>query len=157
WESVGAAHERSGVGNLARPEELYFDPEELFTQITALDGGSLEHLTLENPREGDVVVQVPSQPTRRFHGALTDAIEEAKRLTSEDHHVMFAAGNTGDLERLAELFTEYSVPYRMGSARATGAYDENAYLAGEAAAVVLVRAFVPEGVTLPESRLVLFG
>jgi len=31
---------------------------------------------------------------------------------------MFAAPNTGEMERLADIFTEYQVPFRLGHAHA---------------------------------------
>src|SRR5439155_14211646 len=75
--------------------------------------------------------------------------------------VIFAASNTGEMERLADIFTEYQVPFRMGTrnpAPGSETYlDETAYFTGDLTTTTIVRAPVPEGVVLPESYLVLFG
>ena len=64
----------------------------------------------------------------------------------------------GELERLADIFNEYQVPYRLGTrGRAASVSEETAYFNDESAAAALVQGYVPEGVALPEARLVLFG
>src|SRR6202167_353083 len=44
WTRVGEAHDRSGVGNLVRPEDLYFAPEDWWQKTAALSGADVEHL-----------------------------------------------------------------------------------------------------------------
>src|SRR5438309_1234393 len=48
WEQVQSVHERSGVGNLVRPTNLYLEPEALTEKIGSLPGGSFEHLGLSS-------------------------------------------------------------------------------------------------------------
>jgi transcription-repair coupling factor (superfamily II helicase) len=107
------------------------------------------------------VIEFLSQPTTRFHGSVPAMVEEVKKLTSESRRVIFAVPNTGEMERLADIFTEYQVPFRMGSrnpAPGSETYlDESAYFTGDLTTTTIVRAPVPDGVVLPESRLVLFG
>jgi transcription-repair coupling factor (superfamily II helicase) len=102
-----------------------------------------------------------SQPTARFHGSVPAMVDEVKKLTGEGRRVMFAAPNTGEMERLADIFTEYQVPFRMGSrnpAPGSETYlDETAYFTGDLTTTTIVRAPVPDGIVLPESHLVLFG
>ncbi|HEV3041849.1 MAG TPA: transcription-repair coupling factor [Candidatus Angelobacter sp.] len=102
-----------------------------------------------------------SQPTTRFHGSVPGMVDEVKKLTGEGRRVIFAAANTGEMERLADIFTEYQVPFRMGSrnpAPGSETYlDETAYFTGDLTTTTIVRAPVPDGVVLPESHLVLFG
>src|SRR5581483_705811 len=38
WERISEAHERSGIGNLVRPEDLYFPPEALQAKLNASPG-----------------------------------------------------------------------------------------------------------------------
>ena len=59
-----------------------------------------------------------SQPTTRFHGSVPAMVEEVKKLTAEGKRVLFAAASTGEVERLADIFTEYGVPFRLGAAHA---------------------------------------
>jgi transcription-repair coupling factor (superfamily II helicase) len=158
WEQVELVHERSGVGNLVRPTDLYLEPEGLTHKIAALPGGSFEHLGLTTSDGGGPEVQIQSQPTRRFHGALPEAIEDAKKLAAEGQRVVFAAGNTGDLERMAEVFGEYGLPYRLGTrGKSAGDLSDESYLIGDLSVATLVKAFIPEGVALPESQIVVFG
>jgi transcription-repair coupling factor (superfamily II helicase) len=158
WEQVKSVHERSGVGNLVRPTDLYLEPDALISKIAALPGGSFEHLGFSSSDGVASEVQIHSQPTRRFHGALPEAIEEAKKLAVEGQRVVFAAGNTGDLERMAEVFSEYGLPYRLGTRqKSAGDMSDESYLIGDLTVATLVKAFLPEGVALPESQLVIFG
>jgi transcription-repair coupling factor (superfamily II helicase) len=66
------------------------------------------------------------------------------------------------MERMAEILGEYNVAYRLGSRgqKSAGTYVDEAtqYFADEqAGAVVLVKAFVAEGVQLPEANLAVLG
>jgi transcription-repair coupling factor (superfamily II helicase) len=65
------------------------------------------------------------------------------------------------MERLADIFTEYQVPFRLGSRTPTPGsetyLDETAYFSGDLTTTTIVRAPVPDGVVLPESHLVIFG
>ncbi len=74
---------------------------------------------------------------------------------------MFAAPNTGEMERLADIFTEYQVPFRLGTRTPVPGsetyLDETAYFSGDLLTTTIVRATVPEGVALSDARLVIFG
>jgi len=157
WEKVMDAHERSLIGNLVRPEDLYLTPEEWNAKVGAIGGADLEHLGIEGEQEHIVLL---TQPSPRFHGSVPAMVEEVKRLTAENRHVLFAAVSAGEVERLADVFTEYGVPFRLGSRTRTGSesyLDETAYFSGDAAAVTLVKAYVPDGVLVPEANFALFG
>src|ERR1700732_4713443 len=44
WSRVEEAHERSGVGNLVRPVDLYLPPDDWGKKVEALTGADVEHL-----------------------------------------------------------------------------------------------------------------
>src|SRR6267154_6618835 len=44
WTRVSEAHERSGVGNLVRPEDLYVTPGAWWQKTATLSGADIEHL-----------------------------------------------------------------------------------------------------------------
>src|ERR1700733_6103425 len=44
WTRVTDAHERSGVGNLVRPEDLYLPPDDWWPKTLTLPGAAIEHL-----------------------------------------------------------------------------------------------------------------
>jgi transcription-repair coupling factor (superfamily II helicase) len=174
WERVVQRHEQSLVGKLATPEDIYIPPEQWNALIAGLRGGSLEHLNvlriaraeedlgLVDPQLPDkMLIEVSAQSTARFHGSVPAMVEEVKKLTAQGQRVIFAAPNTGEMERLAEIFTEYQVPFRLGTrtpvAGSETYFDETAYFAGDLTTMSIVRATVPEGVALPDSHLVIFG
>ncbi|HMF91485.1 MAG TPA: transcription-repair coupling factor [Candidatus Angelobacter sp.] len=174
WERVGQRHEMSGVGRLATPEDIFLTPERWNEIVAKLPGGSLEQLGLlriaqaENalglaePQVPDApLIEFSSQTTVRFHGSVPGMVEEVRKLTAAGQRVVFAAPSTGEMERLADIFTEYQVPFRLGTrAPAPGSetyLDESAYFSGDLTTTTIVRAAVPDGLVLPESRLVIFG
>jgi transcription-repair coupling factor (superfamily II helicase) len=159
WERVNVVHERSGVGNLVRPNELYFEPMEWWNRLQDLPVVDLEHLGITTTDSAEEIT-FGSQPTTRFHGAIPAVVDEAKKLAAEGQRVMFCAGSTGEVERLAEVFSEYGVAFRLGTRtpRPGETYmDDAAYLAGEEVSTTIVKAFLPDGLVLPEARLVIFG
>jgi transcription-repair coupling factor (superfamily II helicase) len=159
WARIAEAHERSGVGNLVRPSDLYFPPEEWWAKIATLPGADIEQLGIARGEAIEPEVVFLSQPTTRFHGAVPPMMEEVKKQIAESHRVMIAVPNTGEVERLADMFSEYSVSFRLGSRTRGGeSYaDETAYFAGEILTTTLVKAYVPDGTILPEANLAIFG
>ncbi len=159
WTRVAEAHERSGVGNLVRPEDLYSPPEAWWKKVMSLTGADVEHLGITRAEDGDAVVTFLTQPTPRFHGAVPSMLEEVQKLTREGNQVMFAVPNTGEVERLADIFTEYNVSFRLGSRTRGGeSYaDETSYFAGEVLTTTLAKAYLPDGVMLPDAHLAIFG
>ena len=159
WERVQEAHERSGIGNLIHPEDIYLAPENWWPKVTSLTGAEIEHLGITRGDDGDSVVNFLTQPSPRFHGALPTMLEEAKKLTGEGKQVLCAVPNTGEVERLADVFTEYNVSFRLGSRTRGGeSYaDETSYFAGEVLTTTLAKAYVPDGVILPDANLAIFG
>ena len=63
--------------------------------------------------------------------------------------------STGEVERLADVFNEYNLSFRIGSRtpdRDEVYVDEAAYLRREMSATTIVKAYVPEGVALPDAE-----
>ncbi|HET6936004.1 MAG TPA: transcription-repair coupling factor [Candidatus Angelobacter sp.] len=175
WDKVRQRHEQSLVGNLATPEDIFITPDEWNTRVSSSPGGDLEQLGLlriaraeaelgltDKPDVPDSgLIEFSTQPTTRFHGSVPGMVEEVRKLTAGGQRVIFAAPNTGEMERLADIFTEYQVPFRLGTrtpAPGSETYlDETAYFSGDLTTTTIVRAPVPDGVALPESHLVIFG
>jgi len=157
WERVEQAHERSGVGNLVRPEELYTPPDDWWSKLQAAPGADIEHLGVT--RLGTDSVEFHTQPSPRFHGSIPGMLEEVKKHLGENRRVLVVAPNIGEMERLADFFTEYGVSYRLGSRTRGGeSYaDETAYFAGEVLTATLVKAYIPDGTVLPDAGLAVFG
>jgi transcription-repair coupling factor (superfamily II helicase) len=159
WARIEEAHERSLIGNLVRPGDLYFAPEEWWRTLSTLPGADLEHLGITRPENAGEVIAFASRPSPRFHGSVPAMVEEVQKLAAEGKTAVFAVPNTGEVERLADIFSEYNVSFRLGTRTRGGESfaDETAYFAEEMAAATLVRAYVPDGVVLPEAGLAIFG
>ena len=172
WARIEEAHERSGVGNLVRPVDLYLAPDAWREKTTALAGADFEHLAIvrvaspddDRPEDADHESARPeavflSQPAARFHGAVPAMMEEVQKLVAGGTQVVLAVPNTGEVERLADMFTEYNASYRLGSRTRGGeSYaDETSYFAGEVLTTTLLKAYLPEGFVLPDAHLALFG
>ncbi|HWZ75821.1 MAG TPA: transcription-repair coupling factor [Candidatus Sulfotelmatobacter sp.] len=158
WTRVEEAHERSGVGNLVRPNDLYLPPEGWWEKIGGLPGSDLEHLGITQSAD-DNSISILTQPTPRFHGAVPAMLDEVKKLTASGNQVLFSVPNTGEVERLADIFTEYNTSFRLGSRTRGGeSYaDETSYFAGEVNTTTLAKAYVPDGVVFPDAHLAIFG
>ena len=158
WTRVGEMHERSGVGNLVRPGDLYLPPQGWWKKVTALSGADIEHLGITHGGEASSVTFL-TQPTPRFHGAVPAMLEEVQKLTAGANQVLFSVPNTGEVERLADVFTEYNVGFKLGSRTRGGeSYaDETSYFAGEVHTTTLAKAYVPDGVIFPDAHLAIFG
>jgi transcription-repair coupling factor (superfamily II helicase) len=186
WSRIAELHEQSGVGNLVRPEDLYLVPEKWVETTNRLAGVDLEYLAIETGAGGgtqkaggpDIVAGVDhdeddapadakpggdaaflSQPAPRFHGNVSSMIAEVTKLNTGGTRVILAAPNTGEVERLADIFTEYNASFRLGSRTRGGeSYaDETAYFAGEIFTTTLLKAYVPDGFILPEAHVAVFG
>jgi transcription-repair coupling factor (superfamily II helicase) len=155
---IEEAHERSGIGNLVRPEELYVSSDEWWSRTQTAAGSDFEHLGVTRSDEIETV-EFHSQPSPRFHGSIPNMLEAVKKQFAENRRVIVAAPNTGELERLADFFTEYAVSFRLGSRTRGGeSYaDETAYFAGEVLTSTLLKAYIPDGVILPDAGLAIFG
>jgi transcription-repair coupling factor (superfamily II helicase) len=171
WNKVEQRHERSGIGNLVRPEDIYISPWTLKDRIATFAGAELDQLgavdVLDADRSSMSEVEFHTRPTARFHGSIPAMIDAVKGLIKQEARVLLTAPNQGEVERLAGLLQEYGVPYRLGSrnlqAGSETIYTETSYLAGSTATPVIVRTPLANGVQVLDldksaaRQIVLFG
>jgi transcription-repair coupling factor (superfamily II helicase) len=164
WTKIEQRHDRSGIGSLITPGDVYLEPERLLATMAAKAGLDIDQLGAVDVLEEDLTlgeVAFASRPTLRFHGSIPALIEQLKTLMEQSVRIMMAVPNQGEVERLANLLREYGLPYRLGSrAQHSGSeniYDESSYLAGDLRTPILVRAAIANGVGFPDSNFVLFG
>jgi transcription-repair coupling factor (superfamily II helicase) len=171
WNKVEQRHERSGIGNLVRPEDIYLSPWELDDRLRKFPGCELDQLGLVDILDNDTSdlseVDFSTRPTQRFHGSIPALIDAVKALMQQDARVVLTAPNQGEVERLAGLLQEYGVPYRMGSrTQAPGSatvYSESSYLAGDLRTPVIVKTAMANGVQVLDldrataRQIVVFG
>ncbi len=143
WPELRASLE--GDAELALRElEVFADPQSL----------------IPNPGVLASSAGTTSRPSMAFHGNIQAAIAEARNLVERGNRVVFFARSSGELERLADIFQEYAVPFQLGldPADATRPYlAERSYVAGTAASTFLVKGLVRRGVVFPEAQIAVFG
>ncbi len=164
WNKLEQRHERSSIGSLITPEDLYVRPELLQARLASHPGLDIDQLgAVDVLEEGETLgeIEFSSRPTLRFHGSIPALVEQVRTLMQQEIRTLLVAANQGEVERLATLLREYELPYRLGSriqhAGSENLYDESSYLAGDMRTPVILRAALASGVSLPDARLVLFG
>ena len=148
------------------PASAIYDPGSMFYRLE-----ELENLAASAPQiqlqELEVITgpakasyYIPSRPSMAFHGNMAVAIAEARNLTEKGSRVAFFAESTGELERVADIFHEYGVPYQLGLDQSDSPPEylaERAYMAGSAASIYLIRGAVRHGVVFRDASLAIFG
>ncbi len=164
WNKVELRHERSGIGSLIRPEDIYLRPEVLQASLGAHMGLDLDQLGAIDVLEEDATlgeIELPTRPTLRFHGSIPALTEQLKKLMEAETRIVLAAVHQGDVERLATVLRDYQVPYRLGSRVPKSGSDmmleEASFMAGDLRVPVIVRSPVASGVMFAEANLIVFG
>ena len=165
WSKLEKRHEGSGIGELVRPEEIYFPPEEWRAMLALLPGAEIDQLGAVDVFEEDTEsqrseIEFHARPTPKFHGAIPALVEELKARALAGERTLLAVASQGEVERLADMLHEYGMSYRIGSRaqQSSGTvYDESAHVAGDYSTPVIVRAPLAHGVAFPDAKLVLFG
>jgi transcription-repair coupling factor (superfamily II helicase) len=163
WNKVEQRHERSGIGSLVRPEDIYLRPEILRASLDAHMGLDLDQLGAVDVLEEDATlgeIELPTRPTLRFHGSIPALTEQLKNLMKAETRIVLAAPHQGDVERLATVLRDYEVPYRLGSRSPRPGetlLDEGSYLGGDLRVPTIVRSPLASGVVFGESKLIVFG
>ncbi len=167
WNKLEQRHERSNIGSLMRPEDLYREPELLLALISNQPGLDLDQLGIVDVLDDDTALgEIPftTRPTLRFHGNGIALVEQLRGLLATDQRVLLASANQGELERMADLLREHEISYRLGwrSEQASTELGQNERSIqksrpGERIPPVLVRAQLAHGVALTDSNLVVIG
>ncbi len=164
WDKLAQRHERSNIGQLMRPEDLYREPELLLALISNQPGLDLDQLGIVDVLEDDAALgEIPfeTRPTTRFHGNTVALTERLRELLDSKQRVLVAAANQGEMERMADLLREYEIPYRIGwrteQASSELALNEAKQRAGERVPPILVRAPLANGVALTDANLIIIG
>jgi len=164
WNKVEQRHERSAMGSLITPEDIYLRPEVLRAQLESHMGLDLDQLGVVDVLDDDNTlgeIELNTRPTVRFHGSIPALTEQLKTLMEAETRIVLAAPNQGEVERLATVLREYQIPYRLGSRnlRPGGetVLDEASFLAGDLRVPVIVRTPLAAGVSFADTNLIVFG
>ncbi|MCU1295014.1 MAG: transcription-repair coupling factor [Bryobacterales bacterium] len=143
------------------PEKNFLKWEELAQTIgtrAQVNFAELELLTGQEDVSNSL--HIPSRPSLGFHGNIPMAVAEAKNLIEAGNRVAFFALSTGEIERLADVLQEYSVPYQLGLESASGtkpSLAERTYYAGAVSNTFLIKGCVRRGAVLVDSELAILG
>jgi transcription-repair coupling factor (superfamily II helicase) len=171
WNKIEQRHDRSGIGNLVRPEDIYLSPWDLDDRLHKFSGLELDQLgavdILDADRSDLSEVDFATRPTMRFHGSIPALIDALNALIKQEAHILLTAPNQGEVERLAGLLQEYHLPYRLGSRTeqpgSTTVYSESSYLAGDLRTPVIVKTPIAAGVQILDldkttaRQIIIFG
>src|SRR5271154_1102139 len=171
WNKIEQRHERSGIGNLVRPEDIYLSPWDLDDRLHKFSGVELDQLgavdVLDADRSDLSEVDFATRPTMRFHGSIPALIDALNALIKQEARILLTAPNQGEVERLAGLLQEYQLPYRLGSRSeqhgSSTVYSESSYLAGDLRTPVIVKTPIATGVQILDldkttaSQIIIFG
>jgi transcription-repair coupling factor (superfamily II helicase) len=163
-ESIASAADRLWM-RLAEPARIA--PEQNFITWEEFRG-QLDRRTLVNFRELAVLTGIadhPSEhyiatrPSLNFKGNMAVAVAEARNMVEEGNRVAFFARATGELERLADVLHEYSIPYQLGIESTGGSRGlaERAYHSGAVASTYLIKGDIRRGAILADPRIAILG
>ncbi len=172
WNKIEQRHDRSGIGSLIGPEDLYISPWHLDDLVRGTPGVELDQLgavdILDVDNSAMTEINFSTRPTMKFHGSIPAMVEQIKSLMKGDARILIAAANQGEVERLAGLLQEYQLPYRLGSKAQTSSgsatvYDESSNTRSEYSTPVILKVAIANGVQVLDidkktaGQLVLFG
>jgi transcription-repair coupling factor (superfamily II helicase) len=153
WKRLSSLSDQQDAPELVQAN--FFRWEEFEERIASREQVALRELDLDASAP-----HIATRPSMAFHGSMQVAVAEAKTLVEQGYRVAFFAPSNGELERLADILREYSVPFQLGLApnEAASPYlAERAYLAGPVASTYLIKGKVRRGSIFPESKIAFIG
>ncbi len=143
------------------PARVFFRWDDLQSQAAGCPHIRLEELEVDRPDPPPAERSIfPPGPPLAFHGNMPVAIAEARNLAESGSRVAFFAESTGAVERVADIFNEYGVPYQLGLEQSDSTPEYlagRAYMAGNVASIYLIRGAVRRGVVFRDAGLAIFG
>ena len=156
WDRLTEAWNHGGDGR-PKPEQFYFSLNEMKDRAAEFCQIELDQLGLS----GKASLHISTQPAPRFNGNIALAMRELQAQVKNGSRALIVADSLGDVERLADVLTEYEISFQLGlkdpSKAASPYLEEKACLAGPVASTVLVQAPLREGAAFPESRVAIYG
>ncbi len=147
----------------ADPGQFFQTIDDLHAGLSACPRVALARLGMVPPAFGRPLStwRIPSRGVARFEGNFALGVQEIKGQVEAGTTVLVAASTAAGVERLADLFHEHGVRYRLVVGdRADGLsrqLREKADVSDRSASVILARADVAQGCVLPESGLTVYG
>jgi transcription-repair coupling factor (superfamily II helicase) len=140
--------------NFVRWEEL----QTALSSRTTVSFNQLELITAIS--EAATSFHIPTRQSLTFQGNMAVAVAEARNLIQAGNRVAFFAASTGEIERLADVLQEYSIPYQLGLESSAGtrpSIAERSYHAGAVSSAYLIKGRIRRGAVLHDSHLAILG
>ncbi len=153
WERL----ERGTVSHICPPDQLFLRWGEWETGLESAAQVLLSEITLA-ARQPEW--QLRSRPSMAFHGNMPVAVAEVRNIVEKGGRAVFFAATNGELERLADIFQEYAVPFQLGrepSGEASQFLAERAYLAGSVASTFLLKGQIRRGAVFLDPLVAVYG
>ena len=155
------------------PESIFWTPEEFAVRLTAAAPIELRELAVQEVDlgaeameiAGSVRAEVPSvvfssRPVVRPTGTLADLMQDYRAQLQGGERLLFLGANPGEVERLADLFTEYRLPFQFGVRPQRAGSDflaEKAYYSSSENVAVLAEGALLRGFSLPGQHFTVLG
>ena len=139
------------------PENVFYTWDEIVAEAAPQRQLQVRELELIGESDG---AHIPTRPTMAFHGNMQVAVSEARSAVERGGKVVFFAPSSGELERMADILQEYSVPFQLGldPKETTPQYlAERAYMAGSVAGTYLMKGAVRRGAYFVDAKIAIFG
>jgi transcription-repair coupling factor (superfamily II helicase) len=143
--------------SLCPPERAFLRWDELEEQAARASQLALRELAIGG---GEGTLHIATRPTMTFQGNMAVAVAEARGFVESGGRVVCFGASNGEVERLAEIFQEYAVPFQLAVEPSGGTPSylaERAYSAGSVASTCLVKGLVRRGVVFPDAGVAIFG
>ncbi|MBY0502624.1 MAG: transcription-repair coupling factor [Bryobacteraceae bacterium] len=142
--------------DLELAEANFFQWGEFHGQAEGLPQLTLRELGLGS---GEDAISIATRPALTFRGNVTQAISEARSFSFDGGRSLFFAPASGEVERLADIFKQYELPYQFGivNDETTPAMLADRAYQGEMASTYLVKGAIRRGVTFMDDRLAVYG
>ncbi|MBV9675544.1 MAG: transcription-repair coupling factor, partial [Acidobacteriaceae bacterium] len=145
------------------PEKNFLHWEELKAVFGERPQITLQELQLELG-DGDEAaarrLHIPTRPSLTFRGNMPVAVAEARNLLEAGNKVAFFANSVGEVERIADVLQEYSLPYQLGLESSAGtrpSVAERSHYTRADSGVYLIKGCIRRGAIFPESELAILG
>ncbi|MFN9458599.1 MAG: CarD family transcriptional regulator, partial [Acidobacteriota bacterium] len=156
WKRLGE-NQRDLV---APPEDLYLTWTELAGPLEARRRVTLRQVELLGESGAGQTADLHTRPAPAFHGNLPNAVAETRKLVEQGYKVVYFAPAVGEVERLADILHEYSVPFQLALSTedtVSPFHAERARLFGGSASTLLARGRMARGTVLTEAKLAIIG
>ncbi|MCX6609154.1 MAG: transcription-repair coupling factor [Acidobacteria bacterium] len=142
------------------PESVFLTWNELAAQIDVRKRITMRQVELLGESAAGQSADLHSRPSPAFHGNLPNAVAETRKLVEQGYKVLYFAPAIGEVERLADIFAEYSVPFQLALSSTDTVspfHAERARLFGNSASMMLARGRMVRGTTLTAAKLAIIG